>query len=97
MQRIHGGFRCLHQCCGSETFCYESESGSDFSKVLDPEPYPTFKNYEISLFLDGLINVSDLDPDSKPRVTDPDLAKSSDFLQIRIHNTGLYFFLKNLL
>jgi hypothetical protein len=92
MQRIHEDFRCLHQCCESETFCYGSESGSDFSKVSDPEPDPTFKTYEIYIFLDGLINVSDLDPDSKPRVTDPDLAKSLGFLRIRIHNTGLYFF-----
>jgi hypothetical protein len=32
--------------------------------------------------------VSDCDPDQEPRVTDPDLAKSFESLQIRIHNTG---------
>jgi hypothetical protein len=61
-----------------------------FQSVLDPEPDPTFTNYEIHhSFFDGLIKVSDLHPGAKPPVTDLDLVKSFRSLRIQIHNTGL--------
>jgi hypothetical protein len=93
----------FQQCCGSETFCYESGSGSgsDFSKSYGsgfgsgPKYLLNGKNYEINSFFDGFyaffhpVLDSDPNPDPKPRVPDPDPTKSTGSMriQIRIHNT----------
>jgi hypothetical protein len=82
-----GGFHCLHQCCGSKIFVTDLDPDQTVQRVSDLEPNPIFKNYEIHPFFDGLNNVSDLDLDAKPRVTDP--VKSFGSFRIRINNTGL--------